>query len=84
MNTAKARRYDVANQLSRTAYIANYFPMVGMAILTEEAMKGGRKETIGVMSNTAFLFMLVSRVLCISVIITHFNNVFICYHTVSG
>jgi hypothetical protein len=41
---AAGKRKEVATQASRTASIANSFPMAGRAMLIEEAMKGVRKE----------------------------------------
>ena len=43
-NIAAANRYEVATQLNTTAFMANSLAMVGSAILTEELIKGVRKE----------------------------------------
>jgi hypothetical protein len=58
--TAVAKRNAVATQPSKTASMANSFPIVGSAILTEDPIKGMRKEVIVTTSNTAFLLTLVS------------------------
>jgi hypothetical protein len=43
-NIAAAKRNEVATQLNKTASIANSFPIDGSAMVTEEPMKGVRKE----------------------------------------
>lgn len=55
-NTAAARRYEVATQLNRTAFIPNSCPIDGSAMLTEEPIKGVRKEPNVTISRAAFLF----------------------------
>ncbi|OIP30742.1 MAG: hypothetical protein AUK23_08075 [Deltaproteobacteria bacterium CG2_30_43_15] len=43
-NITAAKRYAVATQLNKTASMANSFPIEGRAMLTEEPIKGVRKD----------------------------------------
>jgi hypothetical protein len=54
-NMAAAKRYEVVIQLNETACIPNSFPMEGRAMLTEEPMKGVRKEVKVAISKAALL-----------------------------
>jgi len=67
-NTAAARRYEVATQLNRTAFIPNSCPIDGSAMLTEEPMKGVRKEA-NEATNKAALLVAALFVLIRSIII---------------
>jgi len=57
-NAAAERRYAVATQLSEIASIARSDPMRGNATVTDEAVKGPRKE-LSTAANSAFLLRLV-------------------------
>ena len=66
-NIAAARRYEVAIQPSKTAFILNSLPIEGRAILTEEPIKGVRKE-VNVATKRAALFIAASSLLMLSII----------------
>lgn len=53
---AAARIAEVATQLKVTAPVANSLPMAGRAMLTDEPMKGVRKELRAATIRAALLF----------------------------
>lgn len=59
---AEASMYAVAIQLNVTASNDSFFPIEGSAILTEEPMKGKRKEAIvATISTTSLVVSLCTR-----------------------
>jgi len=66
-NMAAERRYAVATQPNKIASIANSLPMEGSAMLTEEPMKGVRKED-NVATSRAALLVAASSILMLSII----------------
>jgi len=56
-NIAEARRYEVVTQVNKIASIPNSLPMEGSAMLTEELIKGVRKELIVATTNAAVLLV---------------------------
>jgi hypothetical protein len=62
---ATVRRYPVEIQLRRMASMANSLPMEGRAIVTEDPMKGVRKDPEAVIRRVEVLF----TDLCISFIV---------------
>ena len=55
-NIAAARIYEVGIQLNKTTFIENSLLIKGRAMLTEEPIKGVRKEASVAISNTYLLF----------------------------
>jgi hypothetical protein len=49
-------KYDVATQPNDTASIENSLPIVGRAILIDDAIKGVRNEDTIALNNAIFLF----------------------------
>ena len=74
---AAARRYAVATQLKATAFNNRSLSMEGSAILTEDPVKGVRKELIPAMSNTRRLetsFVAVSVIFYFIPFLQHFGS----------
>ncbi|GAI27508.1 unnamed protein product [marine sediment metagenome] len=67
-NIAAARRYEVATQLNKTAFIANSCPIDGSAMLMEELIKGVTKEA-NAATNKAALLVATLFILILSIII---------------
>jgi len=63
--TAEKRRNPMAIQLSETAFMENFWPILGSAIFTADPIKGLKKDEMRITASRMLRLTWVSEVVCI-------------------